>query len=649
MSLQAPNLDDRRFQDLVDDAKRLVQQRCPEWTDHNVSDPGVTLIETFAWMTDQLLYRLNRVPERHYVKFLELIGVRLFPPAAARTDVTFWLSAPQPETVAVGAGTQVATPRSQHDQAIVFETANDLAILPSQLAHTLSSVGAGTFRDHDDALALDNGFYCFDAVPKPDDALYLGLDKATPACAVRIRLSCRIEGVGVDPDFPPLAWEAWEGERWATCEVESDGTGGLNRDGDVTLHLPEGHEASVIEGQRAGWIRARVAPPVVNQPVYSASPEILAASAFTVGGTVKASNSERVLDEIVGTTDGAPGNAFALKRSPVLPSDEPLTVEVSSDEGWQSWTQPESRSFAGSGPDDRHVMLDAVAGEIQFGPAIRLADGTVQQHGAVPGAGSSVRVPLYRTGGGARGNVTARAISVLKSSIPYVAHVENRRPASGGVDGEDIEDAKVRGPVMLRTRDRAVTAEDFEHLAREAAPELARVHCVVAGDGAEAGGVRVLVVPSVSTTGEMPFATLLPTESTLDRVARRLDESRLLGTRVAIEPPIYRGVTVVARLRASSRFDPERLQEAATEALFRYFHATLGGPDGEGWPFGRPVLAGEVFAVLGRLRGAELVEEVKVFGADPISGERGKATDRLEVEPHALVFSYEHQVMAVAS
>ena len=96
---QVPNLDDRRFQDLVDDAKRLVQQRCPEWTDHNVSDPGVTLIEAFAWMTDQLLYRLNRVPDRHYVKFLELIGVRLFPPTAAPRDVTFWLSAPQPETV----------------------------------------------------------------------------------------------------------------------------------------------------------------------------------------------------------------------------------------------------------------------------------------------------------------------------------------------------------------------------------------------------------------------------------------------------------------------------------------------------------------------------------------------------------------------
>ena len=117
---------------------------------------------------------------------------------------------------------------------------------------------------------------------------------------------------------------------------------------------------------------------------------------------------------------------------------------------------------------------------------------------AVPPAGAVVRVPGYHTGGGMRGNVTAHALSVLKSSIPYVARVDNRRAAVGGVDGEDIEAAKIRGPIILRTRDRAVTAEDFEHLAREAAPELARVHCVVAGDGADAGSVRVLVVPGAA-------------------------------------------------------------------------------------------------------------------------------------------------------
>ena len=79
MALPAPDLDDRRFQQLVDDAKRMVMARCPTWTDHNVSDPGVTLIETFAYMTDVLLYRLNRVPDRLYLKFLELIGLQLFP------------------------------------------------------------------------------------------------------------------------------------------------------------------------------------------------------------------------------------------------------------------------------------------------------------------------------------------------------------------------------------------------------------------------------------------------------------------------------------------------------------------------------------------------------------------------------------------
>ena len=84
MVLPAPHLDDRDFQSLVDDAKRLVQQRSPDWTDHNVSDPGVTLIEAFAQMMDQLIYRLNRVPDRHYVKFLELIGLQLYPPTAAR-------------------------------------------------------------------------------------------------------------------------------------------------------------------------------------------------------------------------------------------------------------------------------------------------------------------------------------------------------------------------------------------------------------------------------------------------------------------------------------------------------------------------------------------------------------------------------------
>src|SRR6187399_2670568 len=122
MAIAAPHLDDRRFQDLVDDAKRMVMERCPAWTDHNVSDPGVTLIETFAFMTDQLLYRLNRVPDRLFAKFLELIGIRLFPATAARTPLTFWLSAPATSTLVVPRGTRAATVASNGEEPVVFST-----------------------------------------------------------------------------------------------------------------------------------------------------------------------------------------------------------------------------------------------------------------------------------------------------------------------------------------------------------------------------------------------------------------------------------------------------------------------------------------------------------------------------------------------
>ena len=69
MAFPKVNLDDRRFQDLVDEAKRLIPNYLPEWTNHNVADPGVALIELFAWMTELTLYRLNQIPDRLYESF----------------------------------------------------------------------------------------------------------------------------------------------------------------------------------------------------------------------------------------------------------------------------------------------------------------------------------------------------------------------------------------------------------------------------------------------------------------------------------------------------------------------------------------------------------------------------------------------------
>lgn len=668
--LPAPNLDDRRFQDLVDDAKRLVQQRCPEWTDHNVSDPGVTLIETFAFMVDQLLYRLNRVPDRHYLKFLDLIGLKLFAPAAAHVDVTFWLSAPRETVVTVPAGAQVATVRTETEDPVAFQTVRDLPILPSTLQRLLVSRTSGeadaaggssaggsaagetppgeppaTLVDRTEDLAGGDWLDCFSEPPVPGDALLFGLSDPVPGCAVLLRLECAVAGVGVDPRDPPLVWEALTGAGWEKCGVERDTTGGLNREGEVVLHVPGGHAASVLARRRAGWLRCRVRRPAPGQPFYRASPRLRVATAATIGGTVQAVHAELVTEEMLGLSEGVPGQRFPIQRPPIVAGDPPLVVEVASANGWTEWR--EVSTFAESGPEDRHVTVDRGGGEVCFGPAVREADGTLRQYGAVPPKAAPIRIQAYRTGGGRRGNVARNALTVLRDPVPFVSTVSNRAAATGGVDGESVTDAAARGPLTLRTRERAVTIDDYEQLAREAAPEAARVRCVPVDD--EHAAVRVLVVPALGDADtdreDGPrFASLQPSEDMLRRIARALDERRCIGARVVVEPPFYQGVTVVAQVRARARASTVATRDAALRALYGYLDPVSGGPDGTGWPFGRPIQSGEVFAVLQTLPGVDLVEDVRLFGADPVTGERGQPVPRLDLSSNALVFSYGHQV-----
>ncbi len=645
MALPVPNLDDRRFQDLVDDAKRLVQRRCPEWTDHNVSDPGVTLIETFAFMTDQLLFRLNQVPDRMYIKFLEMIGLRLLPATPAKAPVTFWLSAPAVASVGVSTGTTVATVRTESEESIIFTTRDDLQIVPCTL-QDIATVGDGETRSElrTEGLKMGTEFRAFAEVPVVGETLLLGLSNPVPRCVVRIDVGAQVEGVGVHPDFPPLVWEAWTGDDWAECRVSSDTTLALNTSGRILVHVPPTHDASIVDGVRAGWLRARVIEVPEDFPKYSASPIITSLAASTVGGTVDAIHAEIIAAEMLGDSDGVPGQVCTVERGPILAGAGEPVLETMSDDGWQLWEPVDD--FAASGPDDRHFILDAVGGSVRFGPAVREEDGSFRQFGAIPPRGMGMRLRGHAIGGGRHGNVAKGVIRTLKSSIPFIASVENLESAQGGVDGETIEQAKPRGPILLRTRSRAVTAEDYEAIALEAAPELARVECVTAGeDDVAAGSLRVLVVPAApQEEGRIEFPELVPSEETLQRIAERLDEVRLIGTRVAVEPPSYRGVTVVARIIARPKADVARIQKEALKALYTYLNPISGGPDGDGWPFGRPVQSGEVYGLLQRIRGVDMIEDARLFGANPVTGERGKETRKLEVDPYSLLFSYEHQV-----
>ena len=651
--LEAPNLDDRTFQGLVDDARRLVRLRCPEWSDHNISDPGITLIETFAMMVDQLIYRLNRVPDRHYVKFLDLLGLQLRPPGAAQAEVTFWLSAPQPQLVTVRAETEVSTDRTDLEEPIVFSTTEQLDIVPCSLdagrVVTIAQGGEPAERRND---GTGPAFSSFSALPTPGDAMLVGLTAAVPSCAVLLRFDCKVSGVGVDPNNPPYVWEAWTGgATWVPCEVERDETRAFNRPGDAVLHVPRGHSHGTpagVSGQPKGWLRCRLLEATPERPSYRESPVITSITACTVGGTAPVIHARVVRDEVVGSSDGTPGQRFMLQQRPALPWDGNV-LTVTEGKATTEWHQEDS--FADANETTPCFNIDSVAGEVQFGPAVRETDGALKQYGAIPPKSAIVRMSAYRTGGGRKGNVSIGQIRVLKTSVPYVSRVQNRRPGVGGADAETLDEVKARGPLLLQTRRKAVTAEDFQQLTLQVAPEIGRAECLTAVHESHAGLVRVLVVPNVASDDfeQVRREDLIPLEDTVERIADHLEQCRIVGTRVVVEPPAYRGLKIAVKLSAMPGSDRKQLRDNVVRAINLLFHPLKGGPDGRGWPLGRAVQPHEVSAALAWVGGVDLSEEVgiELFEVDASGVTAKEPVPRLMLPRNGLVLSLKPSVRIV--
>ena len=234
MRLPEIELDDRRFQDLVSEARLKINRACPEWTEHNVSDPGITLIELFAWMTEMTIYRLNRVPDKLHVALLDLLGIQLDGPSPARTRVRFRLAGASEDAVEIPGGrTEVATPRTPNEESIVFQVDDDFtipAMRPAayvvQRANQIKDVGLA------DGVARPQGAdqLPFGSPPAVGDALFLGFDEPIGRLLVAVDVDAsQARGAGVNPEDPPLRWEVSQGESgWAEAEVLEDLTGGFN-------------------------------------------------------------------------------------------------------------------------------------------------------------------------------------------------------------------------------------------------------------------------------------------------------------------------------------------------------------------------------------------------------------------------------------
>jgi predicted phage baseplate assembly protein len=258
-------LDDRRFQDLVSEARLRITRSCPEWTEHNVSDPGVTLIELFAWMTEMTIYRLNRVPDKLHVTLLELLGIQLDGPSSAATDVRFRLVEPPTEPLLIPGGeTEVSTPRTARDDAVVFQVREDFTIPAAKPAAYVLQRG-GQVKDIGvaDGEARPQGAdrVAFGNPPAVGDALYLGFEESIARLVLQVDVDASpARGAGVSPEDPPLRWEVSQGDnQWDEAIVLEDLTGGFNYGaGAVELQCPARSAIQPLGGVRMHWVRCRI-------------------------------------------------------------------------------------------------------------------------------------------------------------------------------------------------------------------------------------------------------------------------------------------------------------------------------------------------------------------------------------------------------
>jgi hypothetical protein len=720
MPFTAPKLDNRTFEELFEQARNRIPFYLPEWTDWNDSDPGITLLQLHAWLTETVLFRLNQLPELNYIKFLELLGVDRRAARPASADLTFTLRADvgEPELI-IPAGVRVQAADRDLEEPVFFETDRSLVAIAATLGLLVQAPTTGPSLEVTHANEADGqtilpfcGSHgatgaCSDGQDATvGAALLLGFSSSLPMSREEIGLTFNLADNAAkllaDPNEatcdddgsstrPTLAWEWWDGIGWSLLDVIADETRSLTQSGHVYLKIPgqiprvaaqavggpvhatplleeiAGVTAAIASSLRAGTTGhapvitvdelARLTAEELFGFLDSRDPDVippdeLATLAVTVAtiladagriagreeplyywlsvrlqsglyldppridriltNTVQATAALTVANEVIGTSNGRPNLTLSFEHAPVL--SEPVAV-LEVPEGGRSTIWEQVDDFSAAAPDSQHYVLDRSTGQVTFGDGRR---------GRIPPALTEPIVArTYRHGGGAAGNVAPGTISTVVGAIPGVKNVTNHLAAVGGSDEEPLEDTKLRVPKeVLKARNRAVTLEDFEVLAKQTpGGQVARAEAIattsgrttrVDADGEETDvpdccdrGIRVMVI--TQSLDPKPQ----PSEATLRLVCAYLDERRLITTPLVVAGPAYRELDISIEVAVRGDQDLRTVKTALSSMLQGYFHPLTGGRNGSGIALGAPVIYSEILRQVMSVEGITRVASLR--------------------------------------
>lgn len=621
MSLPVPKLDDKQFQEFFEEARALIPRFAPQWTDHNFSDPGITLIDLFAWLSEMQLYFLDHIGDDHIRKFLRMAGAAPQPAVSARVNVSFTLPGAVSEPVPLPAGLRIFSTDVFSGDTISFETIEARILTANNIVRAITISDNERIDNSEFLQQTGSFFFAFGPTPAGSDALYLGLE--APSGFPEGRLPLRIEVFDADlPEiinpfgngfsgFRPstdLQWEYYRAGGWLPLTTERETTAALTISGEITLAgLPE-NPMTVLppklagEGQGHFWIRASIAagsyeqPPRIDRILLNT---VVAEHAYT-------RQEERF------SGNGLPFQQFTVKHLPVLAGTLHLQVKEA-DGTITDWQEVED--FDNSAPGDRHYTLEPATGRFCFGDGIR---GRIPDLRNDPsesdGRERNIRVIGYRSGGGIIGNILAERISAIENPPRGGIIASNLLPAEGGAEAETLPEAANRARRELKDRHRTVTRQDFTDIVNQTpGVRIARVKVLDNYDPALCtvdipGAITIVVVPQ--RLEMLPEQLPVPSRGFLDTITAWLEDKRLATSRVFVSAPNFIAVNVAVTVEMNPGSGRFALEEHIRHTIKAFFDPLSGGPDGDGWPFGRDIFGTEITGLVQNIEGVRCVKSL---------------------------------------
>ena len=693
MPLIAPILDDRSFEDLFAELRSRIPVYTPEWTDHQDSDVGITLLQLFAYLGEGLQFRFNQIPEATQVAFLKLLDIPLRPARPAQAmlrfeskvangvalyggdqvkagktlftltqDATIWpldcvtvarrsllsdeeiaqpgrvlefIEALDPEVrVAVQASVDALAEAGGGDVVAPYETVTmasdgsspaidfsdsvDACVWIAVLAPTEPPIAPSDLADPDLGLKRVDGRALSLAVGFSPEAWFPDIDQA-PVCG--------------QADGPSLVWQATLAKArtdgsvdYMPVRVAGDTSQGFTREGVVRLELPAELTTLGLPPPPAGLAGTGNFPPELDDDragrlwfwlrVWRSDGSRIGAVQLVTLNAVPCEQVVAGVPQLLGTGTGQPGQAYTLTSAPVLlDARHPVKLQVEESGNWTEWRRVDT--LDASVATDRDFTVDAESGTVRFGTRF-------------PQLGERIRVSSYHFGGGAVGNVPAQAIARVgdtlagptppqplrrPSQVASALKCANPFAAYGGADSESLDAALRRIPAELRRNRRAVARDDFASLALETPGlELGRAECLplfhAPSRSHKPGTVSVVVWPARDP--QHPNAPL-PDAWELAQVCAWLDRWRLVTTELFVIPPTYRRIALALSVKVREGYGLDAVRDWV-DLLLRQFLAPLPpyGPDGNGWPLGRRVIARELEGAAMQVEGVEYIEALRL-------------------------------------